>query len=238
LAAFTEDGKRCLITDADCDSWRCPECSEKLRQHWTLRAAHGAKQLLDEGIPLSFATITSNPKLTDFDSCARMFPNAWLKLHKRLNRTSDVREYILIPEHHRDGRLHMHAIWSFGVNTRWLKDNCASCGFGYMSQIGRRGKTDEKITHAHQVSEYVSKELGKQLGYPMPARFRRVRTSAHWAELDSPESEAGMMNWQYIGSNGALQTLYERCANQNLTMIDVRTGEIFEDVDLGTLVAY
>jgi len=129
----------------------------------------------------------------------------------------------------------MHAIWTFPVNTRWLKDVGRACGFGFMNQIGRRGHVDEAIGSVAEVGQYVAKYLGKQLGDELPPRFRRVRTSANWAKLPIPDP-ADKLEWCYVNSNGALQSAYERCAADNLTMIDIRTGEIFDDVNLGTII--
>ena len=236
LISYDPQAHRALVTDADCDSWKCPECSQRLREKWTRRAQHGALVLQQAGAHLYFATITSHERNRTFEAGAAMFPDGWAKLHKRLNRTSNIREYLLVPEHHKDGRLHMHAIWTFDVKTRWLKDNGRECGFGYKNQIGRRGHVDEEIGEITDVGAYVSKELGKQLGYVMPPRFRRVRTSAGWAKAPGPEADLSGLDWHYIGSNGALQAAYEECARQHMTMIDVRTGEVFDDVDLGTIV--
>lgn len=235
LVAYDLVAHRALMTDADCGSWKCEECAQRLRQHWTQRAAHGAKVLLDEGNTLYFATLTCHERNKTFEAGAASFPDAWGKLHKRLNRTSDTREYLLIPEHHKDGRLHMHAIWTFPVKTRWLKDNGRSCGFGYMNQIGRRGHLDEEIHDPATVSDYVSKELGKQLGYTVPPRFRRVRVSKHWAALPLPDTDTSELDWHYIGGNGALNAVYEECDHLKLTIIDVRTGEMFDDIDMGTI---
>lgn len=237
LISYDYAAHRALVTDADCCSWKCPECSERLKDQWLLHSQHGATVLMERGIKLYFATITSHEENRTFAAGAKVFPDAWGKLHKRLNRTASTREYILTPERHKDGRLHMHAIWTFPVTTRWLKDNGRECGFGFMNQIGRRGHEDEEITTVRQVAEYVSKYLAKQLGDDAPARFRRVRTSKGWEKMPLPESETSGLTWQYIGGNGALLSAYEECERAHLTMIDIRTGEIFEDEDLGTIVA-
>jgi hypothetical protein len=237
LIAYDYEAHHALITDADCDTWKCDECRVRLRDKWLIRSEHGARVLMEKGNTLYFATITSHEANKTFNACARVFPCAWGKLHKRLNRSSVLREYLLTPERHKDGRLHMHAIWTYPVKTRWLKDEARACGFGYMNQIGRRGHVDEAIENPHQVAEYLAKYLTKQLGDDVPARFRRVRVSAGWADVPKPENEYTEREWHYIGGNGALQSAYEECSRARLTMVDIRTGEIFEDVDLGTIVA-
>jgi len=238
LYAFDDKAGRCLVTDADCNSWQCPECRQRLKDRWVLTAQHGAQVLLEQGQPLYFATITSHEALKTFAACAAVFPSAWSKLHKRLNRTTDRREYFLVPERHKDGRLHVHAIWTFPVTTRWLKDNGRECGFGYKNQIGRRGMADETITDVGQVSRYVGKYLTKALGEGVPSRFRRIRVSRGWEKAPEAESEYTKLDWKYCGGNGALDALYAECDERDMTMIDIRTGEIFDDVDLGTISAY
>lgn len=238
LYAFDDRTKRCLVTDADCNSWKCPECRQRLKDKWVLTAQHGARLLMEEGNTLYFATITSHEKLKTFAACATVWPSAWGKLHKRLNRLSDVREYFLVPERHKDGRMHVHAIWTYPATTRWLKDNGRECGLGFKNQIGRRGHTDEAIDDVKQVSEYVSKYLTKALGDGVPARFRRVRISRGWQMMPDAESEYTKLEWKYCGTNGALDALYDQCNQADMAMIDIRTGEIFDDVDLGTISAY
>lgn len=222
---------RCLVTDADCNSWKCPECSANKASHWKLRAELGAKRLLEQGIAVDFVTMTCNPKLKTWEATSAVFPDAWSKLHKRLNRRADTREYLTVIERHKSGRLHAHAIWSFGVSERWLKDNAAECGLGYEAKV-------KPLTEPHHATRYVSKYIGKSLPDGTPAHFRRVRVSAGWAELPEPVTESSGFEWHYCGTNGALQTLYERCDAEKLSLIDIRTGEIFEDEDLGTIVAY
>jgi len=229
LITYLYDEHRALVTDADCDSWKCPECSERLAVRWGLRAEIGARRLIETGVALDFITLTSHEKLKTFEACEVAWRDAWHKLHHRLNKRSNVREYLLIPERHKDGRMHAHALWTFGVSRRWLKDNARACGLGYQADV-------KHVDEAYKAVRYVTKYIGKSLGEGVPSHFRRVRISSGWAEISQPVSEASAYTWHYLGGNGALQSAYEECARARLTMIDVRTGEIFEDIDLGTIV--
>jgi hypothetical protein len=237
LVAFDVVTQRALVTDADCGSWLCIECKDRMRAAWMRRVQHGVTVFHDNGVPVYFATITSHEKNKTFNACAEVWPDAWKKLHKKLNRTSETKEYVLIPEKHVDGRLHVHAIWTFNVNTRWIKDNGRECGLGFMSQIGRKGHKDEPIEDASKVSQYVAKYLGKQLGNELPPRFRRVRASQRWPDAPEPVTTESVLKWQHIGTNGELNRIYDRCTAEHMTMMDMRTGEIFDDVDLGTIVS-
>lgn len=229
LITFLYGEHRALVTDADCDSWKCEECAEKLKSRWQMRAEIGARAFLLAGVRVDFITITSHERLKTFEACNAAWGDAWNKLHARLKRKADVCEYMLIPERHKDGRMHVHAIWTFGVSRRWLKDNARACGLGYQADV----KPCEDVW---RVTRYVTKYISKSLGGDAPPRFRRVRVSSGWADVPEPESDASAYDWQYIGGNGALQAAYEECERARLSMIDLRTGEIFDDVDLGTIV--
>ena len=228
LIAYDIPARRALVTDADCDSWKCAECAERMSAAWVMRAEIGARRLIDAGARVDFATLTSHERLKDFRSTAEVFPSAWDKLHKRLNRQSDTREYLMIPERHKDGRLHVHALWTFGVSRRWLKDNARACGLGYQADV-------KPVREAFHAVKYVTKYVGKALGDDAPAHFRRVRVSAGWADIPAPDVETSDLDWHYIGGNGALNAAYDECDRLNLTLIDVRTGEIFDDIDMGTI---
>lgn len=228
LITYLYDEHRALVTDADCDSWKCEECSKRLSGRWALRAEIGARQYINAGARVDFITLTSHERLKTFEACAFAWVDAWHKLHHRLNKQATVREYLLIPERHKDGRMHAHALWTFGVSRRWLKDNARACGLGYQADV-------KHVQEARFAVRYVTKYIGKGLGDEAPARFRRVRVSAGWATIPEPVSEASAYAWQYIGGNGALNAAYEECDRAHLTMVDIRTGEVFDDVDMGTI---
>jgi len=79
--------------------------------------------------------------------------------------------------------------------------------------------------------------LGKSLGDNVPPKFRRIRVSSDWADIPKPATEYDGVQWEYVGTNGALQIVYDECQSKHLAMIDIRTGEKFDDIDLGTIVA-
>lgn len=228
LIAYVLEQGKAFVTDADCDSWKCPECSEKLRDKWTLRAQIGVRDLIGQGIKVQFVTLTSHERNRTFAAGAAVFSSAWGQLSKRLKRKADVSEYFMVAERHKSGALHMHCLWTFGVSKRWLKDNARECGLGYMVDV-------QEIQTVLEATKYVTKYLTKSLGDEVPKRFRRIRVSAGWADVPAANSEQSGYDWQYIGGNGALNEAYKQCEKYGLTMVDVRTGEIFDDVDLGTI---
>jgi len=228
LIAYLYDDHKALVTDADCDSWKCPECAARLAARWSLRAEIGAKRFLEAGITVDFVTLTSHERNRTFEAGNEVWKDAWHKLHHRLNKQASTCEYILIPERHQKGGLHVHALWTFGVSRRWLKDNARACGLGYQADVKR-------VAEARFAVRYVTKYVGKSLGDNVPAHFRRVRVSAHWAEIPHPENECSTYDWHYIGGNGAQEAAIEHCERERLQMIDIRTGETFDAVDLGTI---
>lgn len=228
LIAYVLEQSKAFVTDADCDSWKCPECKEKLRDKWSLRAEMGVRALIGQGCKVDFVTLTSHERNQTFASGAAVFPHAWGQLSKRLKRQSEVREYFMVAERHKSGALHMHCLWTFGVSKRWLKDNARECGLGYMADV-------QEVQTVLAATKYVTKYLTKSLGDEVPPRFRRVRVSSGWADVPEAHSDQSAYEWQHIAGNGALNEAYKECERQGLTMVDVRTGEIFDDVDLGTI---
>lgn len=136
---------------------------------------------------------------------------------------------MLIPEKHEDGRMHVHALWNAGVSKRWLKDNARKRGLGYQAEVKR-------VSNSGSASKYVTKYVGKNLGIDVPAHFRRVRVSKNWVDIPKPDNAMVVLRWEHVGTNGALQAVYEECQAKNITLIDLESGQIFDDVDLGTTI--
>jgi len=189
----------------------------------------GARAILASGDQLDFVTITSHEKLPNFEATERVWRLAWSKLYAALKRRKTGLEYMIVPERHKDGRMHVHALWNAGVSQKWLKDNARARGLGYQCKIIH-------IAHERYAAKYVAKYVGKSLGDFHAAHFRRVRVSANWADIPTPENALAALRWEYVGTNGALSIVYEECQAKGVTMIDLETGSIFDDVDLGTTV--
>lgn len=121
-----------------------------------------------------------------------VWPDAWAKLSRRIRYHFKGIRYVLLPEVHADGRMHIHAIASHGLGTRWLKDHACACGLGYMA-------SSEKLSDHTRSVYYVTKYLNKAIeDTKWPSRFRRVRTSQHWPELPpSQEFQKLDLEWSY-----------------------------------------
>lgn len=230
LIGWDFGAKRALVSRANCDSWNCPECSRRMAGTWVLRAQIGVRQYLADGRKVDFVTITSHEKLTSFEATEAVWRKAWPVLYAALKRFEGGMEYFIVPEKHADGRMHVHALWTAGVTQKWLKDNARKRGLGYQAKI-------KHVTSAGQAAKYVTKYVGKSLGDDVPKRFRRVRVSQGWPDIPKPVTSTQALKWEYITGNGALQVVYAECQAKGIDLIDLETGEFFDDVDLGTVVA-
>lgn len=231
LIGWDDETKRALVTRANCDSWSCEDCAKRMAEHWGLRASLGCAQILRRGERLDFVTITSHEKLADFEATERVWRLAWGKLYNALKRRKAGLEYMIVPEKHKSGRMHVHALWNAGVSQKWLKDNARKRGLGYECKI-------IPITVERYAQKYIVKYIGKSLGADCPVHFRRVRVSDSWADVPKPDTPMNGLRWEYVGTNGALDVVLAECQEKNITLIDLQTGEYFDAPDLGTISTY
>ena len=234
LVAFNRATKLVLVTRADCDTWSCDECSKRMSSKWSMRASMGARDMITQGQCVDFVTVTSHEKLKTFSQCNYVWPSAWKKLYSRLMYayTSDCRaQYLLVPERHKDGRLHVHALWNFTVTHAWLKKNARSCGLGYQCDV-------KSVKNGLNAARYVAKYLSKSLGDDVPKRFRRVRTSRNWIDTESPKSFLSDLKWTYVTTNRELESVYKSAQYLGYDMFDVGSGQLFDDVYLDALEIY
>jgi len=230
LVGWDEKQKRALIAHANCDSWTCDECAKRMKDNWLMRAQIGIRKFKAEGCQVYFVTLTSHEMLATWEACERVWRKAWPVLYAALKRKDANLQYLMTPEQHEDGRMHMHALWTANVTQRWLKDNARSRGMGYMVDVSQ-------VRSELSASRYLAKYLSKQLGNDVPKRFRRVRTSQGWPDIPAPQNALVELKWEYISGNGLLLAVYRECEAKGYDLIDVETGEFFDDVDLGTIAA-
>lgn len=163
---------------------------------------------------ISFLTITSNAKLEPQKSI-EVFSSAWNNLLRRARRSGSQGQYMLVPERHKDGRVHGHAIATFNLGTRWWKDNAAETGLGYIAE-------EEEARTPGGAAFYVSKYLAKSLGVTdWPKNWRRVRTSRGWPKLpELPEAEG--WRWQPLDRHVALSDAVQQLerAGYHVVLLD------------------
>lgn len=197
----TNDGqKQAIIWQPPCNQWGCPDCAPILRAQQSVRAYLGAVAILESGVDVHFVTLTSHASLSA-DQSWWVLPRAWNKLRRRASRIEPDGLYYMIPEHHKNGRAHAHAITSWTMKKKWWKDNSAECGFGYKadSQIARSGPG---------AGAYALKYLLKQLdGRKWKKGKRRVMCSHDWPSLPELEGAAGW-DFEAIPKDQTIQYTY------------------------------
>lgn len=193
LRGVNHEKRQAVFFQPRCKLWSCPYCAQVNRALWTARAYHGASVLAaeaeDQKTTISFLTLTSNRKLGP-EASMLIFQAAWTKLRHRARRSTPQGQYLIIPEQHKDGRLHAHAVETFNLGTRFWKDNSAEVGLGYMAE--------EEEAHtpggaAYYVAKYLAKSLGSQ---EWPKGWRRVRTSQMWPKLPEMPKADGWEWWR------------------------------------------
>ena len=115
-----------------------------------------------------FATFTFNPKKTDSFSVEEVMVKVkkWLDNHQRRNSL----KYIMVPEHHKSGRIHLHMLYSGDLKLKssgkWTKQgkpiyNCTSWRYGFSTVIPC---DQHRAKLAFYVSKYVTKDVKKIFG--------------------------------------------------------------------------
>jgi len=142
-----------------------------------------------------FITITSHKKNKTFSQTVYVWPKAWKKLANRMRYKYQGIRYVLLPEQHKDGRLHVHALASGGITHKWLKKACTKSGLGWRCESKYLGDSLAAIG-------YVTKYLAKSLQViEWPPKFRRIRTTTKWPPLESrADFEDLNVEWSYLAT--------------------------------------
>ena len=188
LKAINHDQKQVIFFRPRCGSWSCPSCAEINANRVVLQAAHGAKLLAEAGAVLDFVTVTPHERLSP--SASRVvLPSAWSMLRKRFTRaTTSGHQYFVVPEQHKSGKWHLHAITAFHLPKRWWKNNARECGFGYQVDV-------QNVQQPGQVAGYVGKYIGKNLNDQYTRSLRHVLHSNKWPKLPDLPEPAG---WEFL----------------------------------------
>jgi hypothetical protein len=218
LKGYSKKDNVVYLYQPRCKCWACTYCATLNKQQWCARIADGIARYMDEGISgWNFVTITSHERLSTLSQTLYVWPKAWGKLSRRIRYHFPGIRYVLLPEQHEDGRLHIHAIASHGMRTRFLKDHGRSCGLGY------KNKSDA-IREAKQSVSYVTKYLSKSaVDAKWPSHFRRIRTSQRWPKLEQAEDfDQWDVKWQYLTTYPAEGLDYLATGLRDKTGVDVK----------------
>jgi hypothetical protein len=209
MVGWDEEMEAFYVFRPDCKCWNCEPCAARLRRRWTRRAYEGINHYIALGEEFKFVTLTSHERLVTFSQTLRVWPLAWKKLSERVRYNAKGWHWIMIPEQHRNGRLHVHLIASANLGTRWWKDNARECGLGYKAE-----EAEFKAGHAEpgRAAAYAAKYLDKQLGVKQwPRYFHHIRTSQHFPELPAePDNPYDRVVWIALTPAQALTWLARR----------------------------
>lgn len=176
LFADDREAKTRFIVKARCKLWSCEYCREvNAHQHY-IRILNGSNKLIDQGQPLTFVTLTCHENAKTPEQSQRNWTNGWKKLQTRYRRANKDKghtenQFVYVPECHRNGRIHIHGIFTGLLSTRWWKDNARQCGMGHQAKA-------VKIKSGIQATNYCTKYLTKQfLEQELPSKMRRVNYS-------------------------------------------------------------
>lgn len=243
LYAVDKATGRALIIRPDCKMWKCPHCATINKLKWSYKIRHGIDLYTHEqGDKFWFVTLTTHENLTTFEASLKAWRSSWDKLYHRMKRENpNPMRYVLLPELAPEtGRLHAHmiinysfgAIWRKNKKTgdyewycRWMKDKPRECGLGYMNDV-------RPVDNSGLAAWYVVKYVGKSLEVTdWPEHFRRVRPSVGWPEQPEREGAIEDLVWKLIQPHN-LEKVIEALWGENLNVIDLKTGEIIEGIDL------
>ncbi len=176
ILGVNRDTRRAVLFQPRCKMWSCPYCALVNRGLWAIRGFHGAEILAEHGASIDFLTLTSHERLNKNGSIY-VFPKAWKKLRQRAARETGHFDYLLIPEQHQDGRMHIHAIETAHLGQEWWITNARQCGMGWKDE-------ETPVRTPAGAAFYVVKYLTKSIDVlTWPKGFRRVRASRDWPKL-------------------------------------------------------
>jgi len=178
MTAVNELNGVAVIFKTRCKMWSCADCAKINSDLWVMKTIVGTQMLMEQNkMSVEFVTVTSHENLDANGTIAKL-PHQWDALRKRMQRACPGCAYIIVPERHRDGRVHIHGVFLCDLKTRWFKDNARQCGMGYKAEA-------EIIRSASFAGFYVGKYISKQLyGFSWPKGFHRVRTSHGWPKVE------------------------------------------------------
>jgi len=217
IKAFNSNLKQAVIFPPSCKMWDCPVCGPKNAYKARLRASVGYERFVEAGRRFDFLTVTPHERLTASASIPIM-STAWNKLNVRIKRASqETFDYFLIPELHKSGKCHFHALVNVELKKKWWKDNARACGMGYQNDL-------QEVNEIGGVGGYLTKYLAKMLqSSNFPKGFRRIRASHSWPALPALPRPEG---WNFVTVKNDVPLEHEIKAYQGLGYALVIADEI------------
>lgn len=198
-----------MLVRIGCGKWSCDYCARRNRSLWR---EHLVKRLGEMGGQWIFCTITAHGNAQKAGRTVENLKRCWKLLYDRLRRRfkGQKLEYALVFEPHAakvsgQFRYHIHFIlraelagenvwdaraktWKHVEFTRWLKDNAAAAGGGYIAHAAKVSGASGYLATMY-ITKYMSKSALGWQGFPKG--FRRIIVSRG---VGSPDR--GSSGWQ------------------------------------------
>jgi hypothetical protein len=187
ITAYNEKHTKALLYRASCKQWSCPSCGAFNAKKWIARILKHLN--LDESKKKSwyFLTITAHKKMRGAVASRKNLVEGWKKLYNRARRKYGISEYVKVWEFHKDGTFHLHILIARKIGKKWLKDNSASCGMGYICD-------SSKSKNPGQVAGYCAKYLIKSFEHAdkYARGMRRIECSRNWTKWEDKQTDDDM----------------------------------------------
>lgn len=240
-----DDARFTMVTfRPDCMQWSCPHCAQILAKNWIMRTMLMLSES-DDPTGFDFVTLTLHEKLKTQRSTKAVFDDAWKKLYQRLKIAQRDFSYVIVPELHKDGRMHVHIVTNMhapetycihrkrkankqvkrmrhpDLMDKFWKDVPRVCGFGYAND-------QEHIEgDVLKVAGYIAKYLAKQRKVNQwPSNFKHVRASHDVPDIPEQPSNLDGFNWQVLTSETQLIEKISACRANGYRLLDTHTGQI------------
>jgi len=222
LRAVSLERHKVLYYKPRCRSWHCAACAVINQRMWTARIYQATSILIDAGAQISFTTLTTHEKLSA-EASWRLFLPAWRRLYMRARRAAGAAEYVMIPEAHQSGRMHVHMLDTWNLRTRWWKDNARGCGLGYMAE-SEFAETPGGAAH------YAAKYLTKAIVNEQLRNVRKIRKSQGFLN-DSPSPFREDWVIERLDSNTPLMLDARAYMQRGFDVLHVTHGQVFEEME-------
>lgn len=221
-----------------CKMWDCRYCARKNQAIWR---AHIIDRINALGGNWIFVTITAHGNSHRVGKTLENLKRGWKILYDRLRRhfKGQKLEYVMLYEKHKKiqksgvmvSRYHIHAIVQATVEgsnirhkkrgnfyhqatTRWLKDNCAAVGLGFMAEAAKIEGANAGLVAAY-ICKYMTKSCQEFAEFPK--RMRRIVTSRGFG---SPKSQKSENEWKLRAG------IFPPDVIEHDKVIDISTGEL------------
>jgi len=222
LRAVSPSRRKVLYYKPRCKSWHCAACAVINARMWTVRIYQATEALIADGEAISFTTLTTHEKLTP-EASWRLFYPAWKRLLQRVRRAAGAGEYVMIPEAHQSGRMHVHMLDTWNLKTRWWKDNARGCGMGYMAE-SEFAETPGGAAH------YAAKYLTKAIVNEQLRRVRKIRKSQGFLKESAPPAGD---DWQIekLDADMPLMVDAHGYEQRGYDVLHVAHGDVFAEME-------